>query len=1118
MGFQIWRSWDAPAFLLPRNWEYVLLAFYTLLAVFLLWFRREEFKDLIWRRIPLFLVAVAAPFVVSRVLVLTFPNPRLLPPPNIPSRPPPTISFLLGALPIFVAATWLGAGPALIVGLVSGLLRVGMTSGVLTEVFVPAFLGFILGLLIRQDYRGTLSSLARQPLFAAIATLVLVAPLLVVSTFAHAASSGLSGLDYALTWTKANLPTIALEVLIAGALIQAVYLVVPSWRPVGAAYRSPPYARSLNRRILFLFVPLITVMTLVLLYAVVTATINVATSEAVEEMARNANSAAEDAVYFIQTGQGLLGNFAADERLVQQDDPTAVESHLREALHTIAFFDQLMLVDEEGSLIAAYPPSNPSPLTGLEDTLSDRVQGNGAPQVSPVHRAPGDAPIISFMAPVNLETSQAAAEDGENERQFGALIGRTDLSVNPILNRIVSSLNWTQAEGQDAEGFIINEEGRVVAHTDPNVILNDQVIEQDPSRASSVFRGYYYERPNPKDNTREIVYYLPVEGYPWTIVIRFPYRVVLQQAMRIATPLLILQFLLSAGLIIVVPLLTHWLTQPLKRLATAADRIAEGDLNRRVDISGDDEVARVGQAFEDMRVRLKDRLDDLSLLLDISQAVSATLELSEGMPFVLEGVLQATEAKVARILLLSEEAAPQMLMSHGETEDELTDLDLALAEAVSSRTNPLLIENLARAKSLISPEIATGDIEAVIALPVRTKETTSAMIWVGYDHPHTYTDSEVDLLSTLTSQTAVLVENARLFEAAEGGRRRLAAILRSTKDAVLVIDQENQVLLINPAAAQTFGISQSAVTGERIDETPLASLLEPILEKVPKEESLTTELPLPDGRTLYASGSTIMSGEGERMGLVVVMSDITHLKELDEMKTEFVATVSHDLRAPLTFIRGYATMLPMIGNLNEKQRDYVNKILQGIGQMSELIDDLLDLGRIEAGVGLEKKPCHLGTILVEVVEGMRARAAAKGLTLRLDPSERIAVVAGDAALLRQAIANLVDNAIKYTPSGGLVTVGMSMRNGEAVIHVSDTGIGIAPDDQTRLFEKFYRIKRRDNDEVPGTGLGLALVKSITERHGGRVWVDSELNKGSTFYIGIPLNTANHRVTGEERAR
>jgi PAS domain S-box-containing protein len=405
----------------------------------------------------------------------------------------------------------------------------------------------------------------------------------------------------------------------------------------------------------------------------------------------------------------------------------------------------------------------------------------------------------------------------------------------------------------------------------------------------------------------------------------------------------------------------------------------------------------------------------------------------------------------------------------------------------------------------LTDETLDGSIKSVIALPVRTKDQVPAVMWVGYGEVRQFEPSEVDLLSTLASQTAVLVENARLFQAAEGGRRRLAAILASTTDAVLVTDRDDRILLANPAAERAFGIEAERVIGQKVSEIALESVLERIFGKsLSSSEALTEEVPLPDGRTLYASVSAILSADGERFGRVAVMRDITHFKELDELKSDFVATVSHDLRAPLTFMRGYTTMLPMVGSLTEKQSEYVEKILQGVGQMSELIDDLLDLGRVEAGVGLERKPCHLGTILVEAVDGMRTRAVAKSLEVRLEPPEGAAVVSGDAALLRQMVANLVDNAIKYTPDNGVVTVGLSVHDKQAAIRVTDTGIGIAPDDQVRLFEKFYRIKRRDTADIPGTGLGLAIVKSIAERHGGRVWVESELNKGSTFHVLLPL--------------
>jgi len=1088
------------AFLTPQIWEYPLLAFYVLVTLLFLVYARHDFKRLDWRRLLLLLGLLAVSWLVAllianNILVVTFSPLNLLPPPSVPAQPAQPFASLL-ALPVVVAGAWLGAGPALLVGLVGGIVRASMTTGGLADPFHFAFFGFLVGLFLRQDYRGRLPLVVRQPLIAGPLAAFLASLGLLLSVLVRTADAGLAGLDYAVTLTLAHLGPLLLESLAAAAVVQAIYLLFPRLRPVHVVRRFPPYGRTLNRRLLFLFVPLILTMIFVLVYAVTATTLRVATLDAVDEMAQDANSAADDIPYFIHTGQGLLAEFANDEAL-WRSDPATLEGLLQGDLRTVAFFDQLVLFNASGQPIALYPaiPTSDAGLTAQEEVFLQRVLESGAPQISPVHRSMQGAVTLSFLAPV---------EDQVTGERFGVLLGRTRLDVNPVIQRSLASLQQTR---ERSEGFVVDEEGHIVAHSEPGLLLTEWHVDENRPRIATVLRGWAYESRNPVDNTRQLVYYLPVEGHPWAVVIRLPFKIVLEQATQIAAPLLLLQVLLGGGLVIVIPLVTRWLTRPLTQLAAAAGRIAEGDLTQPVRVPGDDEVARVGDAFEGMRVRLKDRLEDLSLLLQVSQAVSATLELPKGIPFILEGALKATNAQVARIVLLSSAGGdPQVVMARGEPREGLGALDRALAAAVRDMGAQLAIQNLARARTLAEPEVLEGPIKAVIALPVRTKDQVLAVMWVGYGAVRQFEAAEIDLLSTLVGQMAVLVENARLFQAAEGGRRRLEAILTSTTDAVLVTDRDERILLVNPAAEQAFGIAADAVAGQKVSETRLAPTVVRVFEApLSPSGALTREVPLPDGRTLYASASTILSADGERIGRVAVMRDITHLKELDELKSEFVATVSHDLRAPLTFMRGYATMLPMVGELSDKQREYLEKILRGIGQMGELIDDLLDLGRIEAGVGLERKPCHLGAVLVEAVEGVRARTSLKGLTLRLEPAEEVAVVSGDAALLRQAIANLVDNAIKYSPNGGTVTVGLSVRNGQAVVHVSDTGIGIAPDDQVRLFEKFYRIKRRDTVNIRGTGLGLAIVKSVVERHGGKVWVDSVLDRGSTFYISLPLS-------------
>jgi signal transduction histidine kinase len=277
------------------------------------------------------------------------------------------------------------------------------------------------------------------------------------------------------------------------------------------------------------------------------------------------------------------------------------------------------------------------------------------------------------------------------------------------------------------------------------------------------------------------------------------------------------------------------------------------------------------------------------------------------------------------------------------------------------------------------------------------------------------------------------------------------------------------------------------------------------------EEVRTAEIEVSGGRVLYAAAADIARAGAGAAGRVCVLGDITHYKKLDKLKSEFVSTVSHDLRAPLTLMRGYGTMLTMVGELTDKQEEFVGKILGSVDRMAHLVDNLLDLGRIEAGIGLNLESVDIGSVIGEVVESFRPHATNKQIALETELSEAMGPVEADPTLLRQAIANLVDNALKYTPQGGRVSVRARQQDGRQVVSVQDSGQGIAPADQVRLFEKFFRARRKEAQREKGSGLGLAIVKSIAEQHGGRVSVESRLGVGSTFTLDLPLKAT---VTGE----
>jgi len=1135
MHFEIWAAWNNLVFIEPTELELGLLAVYGAVAAALLFLSRETLVDVARSpRKALALVGlVLLPFATTRLLALRLPSLHLPPLPDVPLNPTVPYSALLSLWPVAAAGIWLGTGPALLVGLATGVARAGTVTGGVTDPLITALFAYALAALIRQRYEGRLEGLARQPLAAAVIGTGLAGGLLFFSAWSRVVDAGLAGFDYALQYARVRVVSILLEALSVGLTAQLAAIARPELRPVAKGHRVSPLRRSLSWKLLIVVVPLILMMTFGLLYAVTTITLREARAEAVRDLARDAQSAGQAIPEFIYTGQGLLAEFVEDERLSDAAS-NDLEGLLESDLRIGAFFDHLMLFGTDGQLVSMYPPApaGDPELTAQEEALLTRVLQDGAPQISSGHQSHRDEALLSFLMPTPEDSG------------FGCLLGRTHLQANPTMERILAGLQWTEGKG---EGFVVDSSGRIVAHPDPGLVLSEWQSGQYQScltgagleeagleEAGLDQTGFDMASPggvacegrHPVRNSRELLYYLPAEGYPWAVVVRLPYEVVLDQARTVAVPLLALLGVFGGVLVVAMVLLVGRMTEPLKRLANAAERIATGTLSEPIEVSGADEVGRLGLTFEDMRARLQGRMSDLSLLLEVSQAVSSTLDLSTGLSFVLEGALRATGADVARAVLVGDGDLRGRAVSRGASVDGAGPVERALIHEVVESCRPLVLPDLRSVKAVAGSMGEDGAIEAAAAMPVCTKDRVLAVIWIGYTSAHRFEKSKLDFLAMLTSHVAVLVENARLFHAVEGERTRLAAILESVSDVVLVTDREGQLLLVNSAAERELGIDAEEALGRPIDGVELPAEVVGAVGEPSSTEGPPKELFLPKGRVLYADVSVIETDNGDELGRVAVMRDITRFKELDEMKSEFLATVSHDLRAPLTFMRGYAQRLDAVGELNEKQQSYVKNILQGVERIDNLVLDLLDLSRIEAGLGMQESACNLGVLVAEAVSSLRPRATEKGISLQIHPplegsnGGKEALVSGDRALLRQVFINLLDNAIKYTPEGGKVAAGLSIEgengNSKATVRVADTGIGIAPDEQVRLFEKFYRTKRGNRSGAAGTGLGLAIVKSVVERHQGRVWVESKPDKGSAFYVTLPLT--NGVSLSEQRMR
>jgi two-component system NtrC family sensor kinase len=232
------------------------------------------------------------------------------------------------------------------------------------------------------------------------------------------------------------------------------------------------------------------------------------------------------------------------------------------------------------------------------------------------------------------------------------------------------------------------------------------------------------------------------------------------------------------------------------------------------------------------------------------------------------------------------------------------------------------------------------------------------------------------------------------------------------------------------------------------------------------------------------------------------MQDISYLKELDRLKSDFIHTVSHDLRSPLTAILGYMELIERTGPLNENQLDFLRRLQGSVQHITNLVNELLDLGRLEAGFDTRREAVHLENVLKYSLDVFDGQVKKKKIKLTTTIAKDLKPVRANPIRIRQMLDNLIGNAIKYTPAEGKVSVVMAMEENQVMVRIEDSGPGIPPEEQTRIFEKFYRATNRP-ESVEGSGLGLAIVKSIVDSHQGRVWVESKAGEGSTFVVLLP---------------
>ena len=1095
-----------PAYLaLPSGWPARLALFlaWSLSALLTGWtiYRWRNFRSR-WDRQAwgMILLASLASIIMTLFIGLRLSAPGALPPPGLPLQAAAAAMMLFSALPWMLVAGFYGILPAIpVAGLSSVLLMVWSTHSIFTPlefVFYAAFFSAM----IHQRYRTPFYRWLRHPLIAAFLLSAVTPPILLLTRLWLVDGSVAVRLDYVVTNLRHTSLATAGMFCIAGAAAEAVYLLVPRRWGNPAPLIPSPAERSLSARFLYLFLPIVVLLTAFLMVTVWRVAESAARRMITDRLQGIAQLSADSVPYFLEAGQNMIQQIAQDPRLLSSS-PTELDGYLQEHLRAVPFFTQLYILNQRGESIAGYPQSDYH-RAGVQvaEQMGIRLALGGVPfqTYSAPPQSGEDAAQISFIA---------ALQDAQSVPQR-VLIGRTSLSVNPMTQSLLGILRrMTASQG---EGLLLDENGLILFHPQSSRLMESYTGRTD-------LRETLFDETAP-DGTRRLVYVRSASGRPWTVVLSLPARQAQQLALNIAAPILIAMFLLGSGAVLYFRYNLNKITSSLQLLAEQATTIAQGRLDKAVEARGEDEEGRLRVAFETMRLSLKSRLEELNRLLWVSQGVASSLDLSQAVRPVLEASLSLGAASVRIVLTpgalpgLDAEDNRLSVYADGHAAQLYADLDEQIL-TVCRQQERIVLSHPFRPRILTYPPNAPVP-ESLIAVALKLENEVVGALWLAFDLAHSFSEEEIRFITTLAGQTALAVANARHFLTAEIGRKRLEAILTSTSDPVLVTDTKGQVSLANPAALRAFSSHRGLVTSlAEIDLPPKLSELMHATRESPR----AIELTLPDGKIYSATVSTVYT-EGRPINRVCLLRDITYFKELDALKSEFVANVSHDLRSPLTLMRGYATMLEMAGSLNEHQSGYLQKITLAVENMTRLVNNLLDLGRIEAGVGLQLELIAPKELVEKTVSDVQLHATQKRIHLSADlPTEGLPLIEADAALLNQALHNLLDNAIKFTDVGGKVKIGAQVKDDQVIFAVRDTGIGIAPLDQPRLFDKFFRVKR-PGTKGSGSGLGLAIVKSVAERHHGRAWVESQLGRGSTFYISLPIRQPRQAqpVTDESR--
>jgi signal transduction histidine kinase len=507
--------------------------------------------------------------------------------------------------------------------------------------------------------------------------------------------------------------------------------------------------------------------------------------------------------------------------------------------------------------------------------------------------------------------------------------------------------------------------------------------------------------------------------------------------------------------------------------------------------------------YTQTKTELQATNDELKILSQIDRELSDTIILDHVFDMTLDWSIRYTNAQAALLALYDADKDELRITRDlgytmtSEVIAQLQDADGGIAHRVARTERAEIIPDVSTDPDYVMLAV---NMRSHMSVPVLRQEKVIAVISVETKRLNGFSEDHQRFVEKLAVRAGVAIDNARLFADSVREREKLTHILSSVADVVIVVGYDDRLILVNQSAISAFRLYTDRIyIDESFGRIFGETTLHPVYQQAKhSQHTLSQEIKIGQ-RTYFASLSVL-----ERIGWIIVMHDITPLKETEQLKSELLATVSHDLKQPLSIMNGYIELMQIQRRLDEVGMNYSNIVLRSIENMRRLIDDLLDFAKIETGIQIKPRAVRIGNVIDDCLQSIRPLAALKAMVIQSEIGSDLPVVAGDADRLHQIFNNLISNAVKYTPPEGRVRIWAERRTMGLCIAVQDTGIGISPEDQARIFDRFFRVRRTETETIEGTGLGLAIVKRLVELHSGQIGVESRLGEGTTFYVTLPI--------------